>query len=220
MRVKDIMTTTIISVSPEHNVKQATRLMLTHNVSGLPVVDDDGRIVGIITEGDLIRRTEIVSGTLASPEEIEDSAEERAEAYLKRASWRVGDVMTDNLVTVDEDTSLMDVARLMHERSVKRIPVTREDKVIGIVSRIDLLHIILTSKSDQTAAGDEAIHRSIVHRLKENTGLEDLDLSATVLDGTVHLWGNVDSAEHRRAARVVVEGIQGVRGIVEHFTKP
>ncbi|MCB4769612.1 CBS domain-containing protein [Ancylobacter sp. Lp-2] len=220
MRVKDVMTTTIISVSPEHGVKKATKLMLDHSVSGLPVVDDDGRIVGIITEGDLIRRTELVSNSLAVSEETENSADEIAGAYLKRTSWRVGDVMTGDVITVSEDTSLMDVARLMHERSIKRIPVTREDKVIGIVSRIDLLHVILMTKADQTATGDEAIQRSIVHRLRENTGLDDLNLTVTVLDGTVHLWGNIDTAERRRAARVVVEGVQGVRGIVEHFTAP
>jgi osmotically-inducible protein OsmY len=106
----------------------------------------------------------------------------------------------------------------MHERSIKRIPVTRGSELVGIVSRADLLQAILAARPDQTAGGDEAIQRSIIHRFRENTGLEGLDLSVTVVDGIVHLSGNVETIERRRAARLVAEGVRGVRGVVEQFT--
>jgi osmotically-inducible protein OsmY len=127
--------------------------------------------------------------------------------------------MTSELVTIDEDASLTRVAQLMQERGIKRIPVTRAGELVGIVSRADLLQGILVAGQDQTAAGDEAIQRSITVRLGENTGLEGLDVKVTVADGMVHLWGNVETPECKRAARIVAESVRGVRGVVEHFSQ-
>ncbi|WP_341486409.1 CBS domain-containing protein [Pararhizobium sp. A13] len=220
MRVKDVMTIKVVRISPDHSVRQAAKMMLDNQVSGIPVVDDDGRLLGIISEGDLIRRTELGSEATVSLAEKAMPAEERASAYVKRSSWRVGDAMTSNLVTIDEDASLTRVAQLMQERGIKRIPVTRAGELVGIVSRADLLQAILVAKPDQTAAGDEAIQLSIAVRLAENTGLEGLDVKVTVADGMVHLWGNVETPECRRAARIVAESVRGVRGVVEHFSQP
>ncbi len=215
MRVKDVMTIKIVRISPDNSVRQAAKMMLDNQVSGIPVVDDDGHLLGIISEGDLIRRTEL--GTEATLAEKAMPAKDRASAYVKRSSWRVGDAMTSELVTIDEDASLTRVAQLMQERGIKRIPVTRAGQLVGIVSRADLLQGILVAGQDQTAAGDEAIQRSITVRLGENTGLEGLDVKVTVADGMVHLWGNVETPECKRAARIVAESVRGVRGVVEHF---
>lgn len=220
MRVKDVMTTKIVKISPDNSVRQAAKVMLDNHVSGIPVVDDAGHLLGIISEGDLIRRTELGNGLGASQAEMAVPAEERAKAYVKRCSWKVGDAMTHNPVTIDEEASLTLAARLMQERSIKRIPVTRAGKLVGIVSRADLLRMILAAKRDETAAGDEAIRRSIAIRLGENTGLEGLDVKVVVTDGIVHLWGNVETLECRKAARIVAESVRGVRGVVEHFSQP
>lgn len=219
MRVKDIMTTKVVKISPDNSVRQAAKVMLDNHVSGMPVVDDDGHLLGIISEGDLIRRTELGSGVVASLAEMAIPAEERAKAYVRRSSWRVGDAMTRDPVTIDEDATLTLAAQVMQERSIKRIPVTRAGELIGIVSRADLLQVILTAKRDETAAGDDAIQRSIAIRLGENTGLEGFDVKVIVADGIVHLWGNVETTECRRAARVVAESVRGVRGVVEHFSQ-
>lgn len=218
MLVKDVMTTAVVKLSPDNSVRHAAQIMLDHQVSGLPVVDDEGRLVGMITEGDLIRRTELGGGVPIV--DVSLTTEARANAYLRRSSWRVADAMTVDPVTVKEDTSVSRVAALMQERSIKRIPVLRNDVMVGIVSRADLLQAILSAKQDETALGDEAIRRSILVRLGENTGLEGLDVTVDVSDGIVHLWGNVETAECRRAARILAENVRGVRSVVEHFHEP
>lgn len=218
MRVKDVMTTSIVKLSPDNSVRQAARIMLDNHISGLPVVDDEGRLVGLISEGDLIRRTELGGGVPVVDATI--GADERASAYVRRSSWRVGDAMTADPVTIGEDASVVRVAALMQERGIKRIPVLRDGVLVGIVSRADLLQAVLSAKQDETAAGDEAIRRSILVRLGENTGLEGLDVKVAVTDGIVHLWGNVETAECRKAARIVAENVRGVRGVVEHFSEP
>jgi CBS domain-containing protein len=176
MRVKDVMTRRVIKVSPDNSVRQAAKVMLDNHVSGIAVVDDEGHLVGIISEGDLIRRTELGGREVASLAEMARPAEQRAGAYVKRCSWRVGDAMTHDPVTIEEDAFLKRAAKLMQERGIKRIPVTRAGELVGIISRADLLQAILTARHDETAAGDEAIQRSIATRLGENTGLEGLDV--------------------------------------------
>ncbi|MBB4238238.1 CBS domain-containing protein [Rhizobium esperanzae] len=217
MLVKDVMTTMVVTLSPDNSVRHAARLMADQQVSGVPVVDDNGRLLGVISEGDLIRRTELSSGAFVLKADMELGPDERANAFVKRCAWRVGDVMTPDPLTIDEDAALSRVAELMQERGIKRIPVLRDGKLVGIVSRADLLQVIYSAKPDDTAAGDEAIRRSILVRLGENTGLERLDVSVTVTEGIVHFWGNVETAACRRAARILAEGVHGVRGVVEHF---
>ncbi|MBD9373064.1 CBS domain-containing protein [Rhizobium sp. ARZ01] len=220
MRVKDVMTTKVVRLSPDNSVRQAAKLMIDNHISGLPVVDDQGHLVGILSEGDLIRRTELCSTMVASPTELELAPEERANAFVKRCSWKVEDAMTTDPVTIDEDASVVRVSRLMQERGIKRIPVVRNEALVGIVSRADLLQAILAAKQDDTLVDDDAIRRSIVVRLGENTGLEGLDVTVAVTDGIVHLWGNVETTDCRRAARILAENVRGVRGVVEHFPVP
>ncbi len=220
MRVKDVMTTKVVRLSPDNSVRQAANLMVENHVSGLPVVDDQGRLVGVLSEGDLIRRTELCSAMVASPAELQLAPEDRANAFVRRCSWRVGDAMSTDPVTIDEDASVVRVSTLMQQHGIKRIPVVRDEELVGIVSRADLLQAILAAKQDETLADDDAIRRSIVVRLGENTGLENLDVTVSVTDGIVHLWGKVETADCRRAARILAENVRGVRGVVEHFPEP
>ncbi|MDK4741530.1 CBS domain-containing protein [Rhizobium sp. CNPSo 3464] len=216
MLVRDVMKVRIIKVSPDNSVKQAAELMLANHVSGIPVIDDEGQLVGLITEGDLLRRSELGHRTMAD-ESL--SPEEKARTYIKSNAWKVADVMSRNPVSIGEDTPLARVANLMEEHGIKRLPVTRAGAVVGIVSRADLLQAIIFAKPDETAPGDEAIRRSILIRLNENTGLEGQDLTVTVANGVVHLWGNVSTEECRKAARVAAESVRGVAGVVDHFPK-
>ena len=170
MKVKDVMTTKVVTVSPDNSVKRAAGIMLDKHISGLPVVDDEGKLVGLISEGDLLRRSELGLRIIAAPEQSA-SLEEMASAYVKSHAWKVADVMSNNVVTVDEEADLSHVATLMAENGIKRLPVIRNGKLVGIVSRADLLHAIATARLDDTAPGDEAIRRSIVTRLNEDIGL-------------------------------------------------
>jgi CBS domain-containing protein len=217
MKAKDLMTTKITTVSPDNSVRQAAKVMLARNVSGLPVIDDDGRLVGLISEGDLMRRSELGSRTIVTGEERLPSSDERARTYVKGNAWSVADVMSRNPVVVDEETPLSRIAALMEEHGIKRLPVVRGGALVGIVSRADLLRAIIAARPDETARGDDAIRRSIMARLNENTGLEGKNVTVTVTGGTVHLWGDIDTEDCRNAARVVAEGVRGVRGVIEHF---
>ena len=217
MKAKDVMTAEVATVSPDNGVRQAAKLMLTHRVSGLPVIDDSGRLIGVISEGDLLRRSELGFGTFVTHEGPRPASNERARAYVKGNAWRVADVMSRDLVVVDEETPLSRVATLMDEHAVKRLPVVRGTALVGVVSRADLLRAVVGARPDGTARGDKAIRRSIMIRLNENTGLEGKDVTVTVDDGIVHLWGDVGSEDCRTAARVAAESVRGVRSVIEHF---
>ena len=220
MKVEDVMSTKLITVSPDNAVRQAARLMMENRVSGLPVVDDRGRLVGLVTEGDLLRRTELGLSAVADPSHQPISPDDRAQLYAKAHAWRVGDVMVREVITVSADLHVARAAALMQERGIKRLPVVADGKMLGIVSRADLLRAIMVATPDRTASGDEAIRRSIMTRLNEDTGLEGLEVGVTVADGLVHLWGNVESEALRTAARIVAESVRGVSGVVEHFADP
>ncbi|TAM94961.1 MAG: CBS domain-containing protein, partial [Rhizobiaceae bacterium] len=213
MRVKDLMKSNVVTVRPDNSVKYAAQIMLAKGISGLPVVDDRDVLVGIITEGDLLRRSEI--GAEISQGE-KRSVAERAAVFVKNHSWKVADVMTKGVIAVEEEASAGRVAALMDDHHVKRIPVTREGHLVGIVSRVDLLRLIVIAEPDDCAPGDTAIRRSILSRLGEAAFDDLVKLSAIVSDGVVHLWGNVDSTSEREVARVISERVGGVAGVVDH----
>jgi CBS domain-containing protein len=125
MKAKDLMTTKVTTVSPDNSVRQAAKVMLARSVSGVPVIDDDGRLVGLISEGDLLRRSELGSGTLVTREGSFPSSDARARTYVKSNAWSVADVMSRNPVVVDEETPLSRIAALMEEHGIKRLPVGR-----------------------------------------------------------------------------------------------
>ncbi|RWK89791.1 MAG: CBS domain-containing protein [Mesorhizobium sp.] len=209
MRAKDVMTARVVTVSPDHSVRHAARIMLDHRISGMPVVDDGGRVVGIVSEGDFLRRSELGATALSSGE---------VRGYVKGHSWKVADLMTSDVVVADEETPIERIAVLMQEHGIKRIPVLRGPRLVGVVSRADLLRVVLAARSDDsTAAGDDAIRRSILTRLREDAGVNGDALTLTVSDGLVHFSGAVRSQSERDAVRVVAEGVRGVKGVYDHL---
>ncbi|TJW00913.1 MAG: CBS domain-containing protein [Mesorhizobium sp.] len=207
MKAKNVMTANVVTVSPHHSVRHAAKIMLEHRISGLPVVDDDGQLVGIVSEGDFLRRSEL--GTPASGE---------ARGYVKGHSWKVSDLMTSEVVVADEDTPITRISALMQEHGIKRIPVLRRQRLVGVVSRADLLRVFVAANfDDATAAGDNAIRRSILTRLRDDVGVKGDALTLTVSDGMVHFSGTVGSQTERDAIRVVAEGVRGVKGVFDHL---
>jgi CBS domain-containing protein len=213
------MTTDVITVKPDSMIRQVAQLLLCHRISAVPVVDQHGKLVGIVSEGDLMRRGE--TGTeprrswwlqlLARPEDI-------AHDYVRSHARRVGDVMTQNVMTVSPDDTVADIAALLEEKRIKRVPVCRDGRVVGIVSRADLLHGIATSRIEAPVQGDEDIRHAVISRIREQAGVRDWLLSVTVSAGKVHLWGGIRSEEERRAARVAAETVGGVNSVEDHLT--
>ncbi len=211
MRAKDIMTVDVLTVTPETAVKHASQIMLDRSISGLPVLDDEETVVGMITEGDLMRRFE-----LTARQRSPDSAPEvSARGYLKGQGWKVGDAMTREVVAIDEETPIGQIAALFEERGIKRVPVLRQGRLVGIVSRADLLHGLATAESAQSAVGDESIRLATLTRLRDDAGIRDL--AVTVKDGIVHLWGSVGSEAERAAATAVAENVRGAGGVESHL---
>jgi CBS domain-containing protein len=220
MQAADIMTRHVVSVQPETTILQAADLMLRHGISGLPVVQSDGRVVGIVTEGDFLRRTE--TGTqrkrprwvqfLIGPGRL-------AEEYVRSSSRRIEDVMTHAVHTIGEDTPVSDVVELMERHRIKRLPVLRDDKLVGIVSRANLLHALasLARETKSTSADDVAIRERLLAELKQQDWAALGMIDIIVRNGTVELWGTLLDERKRRALIVAAENVPGVNSVRDHL---
>jgi CBS domain-containing protein len=219
MQAKDIMTTEVVTVRPDTGVREIARLLLNRHISAVPVVEENGKLVGIVSEGDLMRRPE--TGTERTPSwwlDMFASPEESAWEFVKTHGRRAKDVMTAKVITVEEDTSLGKIATILEHNRIKRVPVLRDGKIVGIVSRANLLQGVAAAKADQTIPGDEAIRTIILKRIRDETGVRDGLLNVTVAAGIVHLWGGVRSDPERQAVHVVADNVAGVRAIEDHMS--
>lgn len=216
MKASDVMTTAVITVPPEATVADAARLMLEKHVSGLPVVDDHDRLVGIVTEGDLMRRAELSAGGEPWWRSLATTPEQKARAYVKAHGMAVRDVMTKDVVAIDENDPLDRIAMLFEGRGIKRAPVVRGGKIVGIVSRANLLQGMVVGQDRKAGPTDQTIRSAILTRLREDAGVRDTLLSVTVAEGQVDLWGNLASEAERDAVRVVAQSTTGVRAVHDH----
>jgi CBS domain-containing protein len=221
MQARDIMTTKVVTVAPETRVEEIARLLLERRISGVPVVDADARLVGIVTEGDLMRRPDI--GTERHRGwwlRLFGDERERAAEYARAHGSRADEVMTRNVVTVGEETTVDEIARLLEAHRIKRVPVVRGGKLVGIVSRANLLHSLAArpAPAPAEARGDDRTIRAEIARVLDR---EDLathgPLNVTVTHGVAELWGLVESEEERLAIRVAVENVPGVVAVRDNL---
>lgn len=224
MRATDIMTTSIISVSPEMSIRDAAGIMMSAGISGMPVVDESGRLVGMITEGDLLHRVEI--GTSAKQRawwlDMVASTTEAASQYVKEHGRKVRDVMTTDISTVTETCPIADIADLLERRRIKRVPVMRDGKVVGIVSRANLIRALVTIAPAPAAAaenGDHAVREDVLAAMRDMPWALAPE-NVTVENGTVHLWGPLVGAQEGNAIRVAAERAPGVKHVITHFGRP
>lgn len=221
MRAMDVMTRDVITVGPKTSVSEIAGLFLRRRISGVPVVDGDGKLVGIVSEGDLVRRVEI--GTDARRSwwlDLLTESSEQAATYAKTRGKKAEDVMTLDVVTASETTSLRDIAGLMERHRIKRVPIVRDGRLVGIVSRANLIQG-LASHSDLEGAisrDDEAIRESVLRELNAQSWTSLLTKNIVVTDGIVHLWGFVRSEDERRAIKVAAENAPGVKGVRDHLS--
>jgi CBS domain-containing protein len=225
MRAMDVMTTDVITVDPDTTVQALATLLAERGISGVPVVDSSGRLVGVVSEGDLLHRAEI--GTAHRHRErrrswwLDHFAAELAREYTKSHARTVKDVMTGDVITVTEETDLGDVAALLEAKRIKRVPVVREGKVVGIISRANLVRALGATKGATPREG-EGDDRAIRARLLAELGREEWAKiwpeDVIVRDGVVHFWLSDDEPnDKKQALRVAAEIIPGVRGVEEHF---
>ena len=221
MLARDVMTMAVVTVGPDERVEDIAKLLLERSISAVPVVAPDGCLMGIVSEGDLIRRRVRESeGHRSWWLKLLTGPEDRARDYVKIHGHRAEDVMTREVVTVTEDTSVGEIAHILEMRRIKRVPVVREDKVVGIVSRANLLHGLAAQKERTTTApspNDRAIRQQIMSVVAREGWVTHGSLNVLVTDGVVELWGWVESDEERKALRIAVDEIQGVRAIQDHL---
>lgn len=221
MRAQDVMTTHVITVTPDTTVPDAAKLFVENRISGAPVVDADGHVVGVISEGDLLRRVEIGTDGARRTSWLDFFTDSNALAYVKSHALRVDDVMTRDVISVDADTPLQEIAALLESHGIKRVPVLRERKLEGIVSRANLLQAIASSSAAATqnlSATDREIREQLMKEL-EGRPWAFAGRNVVVSDGVVHLWGVFRSMEAVQAVRVAAERIPGVREVQDH-TEP
>jgi CBS domain-containing protein len=219
MRAHQIMTRSVISVTPDTSIIEAAAIMLKRHVSGLPVVDAAGKLVGIVSEGDFIRRGEI--GTQRKRGrwlKFILGPGKSASDFVHEHGRKVSEVMTTSPLTITEDAALAEIVDIMERNNVKRLPVMNGDRVVGIVSRANLLQAVasMARQVPDPTADDDHIRKRVIDALERNEWCP-FGLNVIVRDGIVHLSGVITDESARQAAVVAAENVDGVKKVHDHL---
>jgi CBS-domain-containing membrane protein len=219
MHASQVMTRSVVTVPADATVYAAADILLGARISAAPVVDADGRMVGIVSEADLMNRPE--AGTLPAKSWLQRLLADEARLardYVRSHSHHVADVMTREVVTADERTPLLEIAALMQRNSIKRLPVVRDGKVVGIVSRANLLQGLLAREPYPAVSlpGDDQVRTEVSRALDAYRWANGVS-NVVVDSGVVSLWGYVDSGAAKEAIRVATENVAGVRRVVNNI---
>jgi CBS domain-containing protein len=219
MKSGDVMTRQVVSIGPDDSVLQAVRLMLQNRISGLPVVDADGKLIGIVTERDFLRRTELDTQHhgprwlefLVGPGRL-------ATEYVRSSGRRISEIMTRDPKTISADTALEEVVSLMERHNVKRLPVVDDGRLVGIVSRANLLHALASIAADapERPHDDQTIRERLLTELEGQPWAPKINV--IVRDGIVELWGTITDEREREAFVVAAENVPGVKAVRDHLT--
>jgi CBS domain-containing protein len=220
MRAIDVMVRDVVTVRPGTDVAAATKLLAEHDVSALPVLDKDSNLVGVLSEADLIHRAEI--GTEKHRPwwlEAVTGATTLAEEFAKSHGKKVSEVMTTDVISVTEDTPLSEIAALFERKRIKRVPVVKDGKLVGIVSRSNLIQALasVVGRVDQHDEKDRQIRIELLSRLKDQKWTGFGERNVTVGNSVVHLWGLVGSEEERKALLALAEGVPGVSRVSDEM---
>ncbi len=220
MKAEDVMTRDVISIDPNATVLQAARLMLQHHISGLPVIDGSGNLVGVLSEGDFLRRRETKTERrrsrwlefLMGPGRVADE-------YTHSHGNKVSEVMTAEVQTVEQDTALEDIVDVMERRRIKRVPVVCGGQVVGIITRSNLMHamVSLARKAEPTATDDASIRERLLAEIKREQWAPAAMINVVVHEGVVELWGVIIDERQRQALKVAAENIPGVKEVRDHL---
>ncbi len=223
MRAADIMTPDVITVGEQATIPQVANLLAKNAISAVPVVDSDGKVVGMVSEGDLLHRAE--TGTQRRRSwwlDMVASTNQLARDYIKSHAQTVKDVMTRDVISVTETTPMADIAVILEANGIKRVPVLRDGRLVGIVSRANLVQALamtVTETAVGSAADDLAIRERLLAELKTERWAEVSPANVTVKEGVVHLWNSYASEEEKRALLVAAQNTPGVRRVEDHMRK-
>lgn len=221
MKASDIMTSPAITAGPDTPISKIAALLLGHHISAVPILDE-GRLAGIVSEGDLLHRHEIATERHARAGSwwLRLFSEDRSAAqYVKSHARQARDVMTRDVVSVAPETPVAEIADLLETRGIKRVPVLRGGTLVGIVSRANLVQALaVAARRDKPAqpSTDDAIRGRLLSELQRCSWWRPAWSNVLVSEGVVHYWGTIDSEDERDAARVAAENIAGVRGVEDH----
>lgn len=219
----DVMTIDVISVTPETPLREIAKLMCTKRISGVPVVDQENRIIGIVSEADLIGHVKIVGERRPSwwlSAFVHGSL--LAREFAKTHGRTAGDVMTPDVITVAPTASVAEIATILEQHRIKRVPVVEDGKLVGIVTRSNLLQGLVTADVAKPASRDDRAIREWLLALLETQRWAHLpSKNIVVQNGVVHLWGVVETEDERHALRLAAENVPGVKRVKDHTrTRP
>jgi CBS domain-containing protein len=220
MQARDVMVSPVITVGEHATVREVANILLNKRISAVPVVDNADKVVGIVTESDLMHRAEAGTERAYSwwLHFLTDDATIAAD-YVKSHAAKVQDVMTSDVVTAAPETPLDEIATLLEERRIKHVPIVNKDgNLVGIVSRANLIQAVASARPKlEVSLPDSTIRQQLLGELKKHSWAHTHNLSMTVTNGIVDLWGYAESGEERKAIRVIAEAIPGVTLVNDHL---
>jgi CBS domain-containing protein len=220
MRAAQIMVRDVVTVPPTATVQEIASVLAQKHISAVPVVDKEGRVLGVVSEGDLMRRTEIGTGRQRSWWlRLFTPTETLGHEFVKAHARTAADIMTSPVVTVEPNTSLADIATLLEKHRIKRVPVVQDGRLVGIVSRANLVQTLAMAPSGRPMRdSDENIRDRVLDYIRAQPWGMPWLVNIAVEDGVVHLWGLVESEQERQAVRVAAEATPGVKQVKDNLS--
>ncbi|MGI9525054.1 MAG: CBS domain-containing protein [Hyphomicrobiaceae bacterium] len=222
MKAKDIMTRNVVTVPPGTPITDVAAKLVKHRISAVPIVADDGHLVGLVSESDMLHRTE--TNTTRKRKwwlEFFVDNDERAREFIKSHAKTVDDVMSSVVVTVSADDELGDVADVLDSHNIRRVPVVSQGKLAGIISRSDLVRALAQQPTEKhtTKRSDYELRKTIMAEIRRQSWINSVNINLDVSDGVVEILGFADSTEDIEALRVLVQGVSGVSKVVNNVHK-
>jgi CBS domain-containing protein len=219
MKAQDVMVRDVLTIKPDADVADAIKLLAEHDISALPVVAADGRLVGILSEADLLARAENGDHRHSRWVEAFMPASRLAQEFAKVHGKKVSEVMSTNVISASEDAPVSEIATLLERHRIKRVPIVAHGKVVGIVSRSNLIQALASSGGalDAKRESDRSVRLELLDRLGRQKWTDFGSRNVTVEDGVVHLWGLVGSESERKALIALAEGVTGVSDVADEM---